>query len=215
MGGIVSGITDAVGLTNTDMEKKAGRNAAVNMAKANSLNKEQIEAAKEAIQFAKDQYADWSSVYGDIQENLGDYYKNLSAEKITVMGLQNQQMEYQQAVTAMEREAAQRGISGSGLEYAAKSSATFQNAEARALIRTNAPEAVAKAKQGFLALGLSQQPALLNNINNANAGLNNAYTAGVSANSGVAQSFLQQQTTAASNNQDAMGDLIGIGLGFL
>lgn len=193
----------------------AGAAASANLEEANALNKEQITAAKDNLQFAKTAYADWTAVYGDIEKNLGDYYKNLSADKLTALGLQNQQLEFQKAKAAIQKDMAQRGIANSGIEVAQTTNAAFQNAEARARIRTEAPEKVAEAKQGFLSLGLAKQPALLANVGNAATTVNAAYASGVSANSGVAQSYIGQQTQLDSQkaeNSNQIGGYVAQGV---
>ena len=190
----------------------AGGKAGENLAQANALNAEQIDLAKEQLKYSKDLYANWQAVYGDIQDNLGEYYKNLSVDKVTTLGLQNQQLEFQKAVKLLEKEAAKKGISDSGIEFTAKTNAAFQNAEAKAKIRTFAPEVVAQAQQGFLTLGLGSQPALLGNVSNANAVLSNSFASGISANSGVAQSYINQQTTLAEQ-QNSFAQDIGGGIG--
>jgi hypothetical protein len=214
IGSVVGAVASkAIGGGGKSEAKQAGANSKKSLKTANALNKEQIATAKENLQFAKDQYADWQSIYGPIEKNLGEYYKNLSADKITAMGLQNQQMEFQTAMASMERDMAQRGISGSGVEQGERNKATFQNAEARAKIRTNAPEVVAQAKQSFLTLGLSSRAAQLGNIGNAATGVNAAYNSGVGANAGVAQSFIGQQTqlsnTAITNENERAGAIAG------
>lgn len=215
MGGIVSKVTDAVGLTNTKGEKAAAANAAKANAQGYAMSKEQIALMKEQLQFQKDQYKDWQNIYGDVQKNLGDYYKTLGPEKITALGLENQQKEFQFASAELMKDMAQRGLSDSGIERAALATSKFQNAEARARIRTEAPEKVAQAKLGFLGVGLGQGTAMLGAVNNAAANANSAYSIGVAARSNAAGNFLQQQTQFSTNNTNAMGQIIGTGMGFI
>lgn len=214
MGSIVGGITDAIGLTDNKGEKKAARNAANASAAATAMSKEQIALMKEQLEFQKTQYGDWKALYGDIQENLGDYYKNLDPVDVTAMGLQNQQVEFQAAVKAMEREAAQRGLSGSGLEFAAKSNAIFQNAEARARIRTNTPKEVAEQKLSFLGVGLGQGTQMLGLINQAGANANNAFATGVNAQTTMAGNFLNRQTQVGLANMETMNNIFGTVTGY-
>lgn len=195
MGGIVGGITDAIGLT--DHKGQAKAQASADRAAGNSYA-----LSKEAIAFQKEQYKDWKAIYGDIQENLGEYYKNLTPEKLTSVGLVNQQKEYQMMKLNLEKEFAQKGISGSGVETAMKTSLAFQNAEARAGIRTGAEEAVAEKKLQFLGVGLGQGTAMLGNI----AGVT---TAGAATQANIAGQYLGQATQYGTNNQAAMSDLIG------
>ena len=71
MGKLVSGVTDALGLTNTKGEKRAAQAAATANANALAMSKDQIELAKQELAFQKEQYADWTNIYGDMQANLG------------------------------------------------------------------------------------------------------------------------------------------------
>lgn len=214
MGGIVGGITDAIGLTNHKGEEKAAKSAAAAQAAGTAMSKEQIALMKQQLEFQKDQYEDWKNIYGDLQENLGDYYKDMNAEDITAMGLTNQQREYQAAVKMIETEAAQRGISGSGMEFAAKSAATFSNATVRAKIRTDAPEVVASRKMGFLGLGLGQGTQMLGAINQAGGNANSAFATGVNFHGNMAGNYISQQTNLSNANTDAMGQIVGSAMGW-
>ena len=104
MGKVVGGITDAIGITDNEGERKAANAASDANAAATQLSKEQLEMAKAELQFQKDRYQDWQNIYGDIQENLGNYYKNLDPDQVATMGLQNQQREYQQVRNSIERD---------------------------------------------------------------------------------------------------------------
>lgn len=215
MGGIIGKVTDAVGLTNHKAEEAAAKAAGFANAQAYALTKEQIALQKEELQFQKDQYTDWKNIYGDVQKNLGDYYKALDGTKITALGLEAQQKEYQSAVQLMEREAAQRGISGSGIEYAAKSAATFQNAEARARIRADANKKAAEEKLGFLGVGLGQGTNMLGTIAAQSSNVNQAYTTGVNSRTAIAGGYLSNQASIGNSNREQMGSVIGAGVRYL
>lgn len=210
MGGVVSKVTDAVGLTS-----KVPGGGGASSAAADKLAKDNLKFQKQQFEFQKEQYTDWKAVYGDIQTNLGDYYKNLTPDTVTAMGLQNQQMEFQKARTAVQQDFAQRGLSNSGAEVATTSLGTFQNAEARARIRTEAPEKVAQDKLTFLGVGLGQGTAMLGNINSAASNVNSAYATGINGLYGMATNLNNNRTTVQGNNQNAMGQVIGAGIGFL
>lgn len=213
MGSIVSGVTGALGLTNS--VKSVGGNGAAEKAEIKKLSAEQITLAKDQLAFNKEQYSDWKAIYGDIEENLGNYYKNLSSDTLIATGLQKQQEEFQAARQALQKDFAQRGITGSGADVQATTIGQFQNAEARARIRTAAPAAVAAEKLSFLNTGLSQQAALLGGISNAASDLNSAYGGTINAYAGIAAQAGANAVGQNKNNSNAMGDLIGIGLGFL
>lgn len=214
MGSIIGKVTDAVGLTNHEAEEDAARLAQQNSAAGFALSKEQIALMKEQLEFQKEQYEDWKGIYGDIQDNLGEYYNDLNEDDLVALGLQNQQREYQEAVKLIKRDAAQRGITDSGLEFAATTSATFQNAEARAKIRTGGAKEVAEQQLSFLGVGLGQGAQLLGNINNASSNVNNAFNTGVNARTNTAANFIQQRTQFGLANIEAMGQIVGTAVGF-
>lgn len=198
MGKLVGGITDAIGLTDNKGQEKAAKNAAEASAQSLALS-------KEAIEFQKEQYADWKAIYGDIQENLGDYYKNLTPDRIVSLGLENQQREYQLARIEIDKEFARRGIDpSSGLALNTGANLNFQNAEARAKIRSSGETAVAEEKLRFLGVGLGQGTAMLGNI----AGVT-TNAAGTQAS--LAGAYIGQQTDLTKANIGSMGDLIGAG----
>jgi len=214
MGGVIGKVTDAVGLTNNKGAKDALNSANDAADVALKLGRQQIELMKEGLEFQKQQLTDWKAVYGDIETNLGNYYKNLNANDLTAMGLQNQQAEFQAARQEIIREAAQRGISNSGLEYAATSNANIVNAQERARIRTAAPSQVAAEKSNFLALGLGQRSNIQANIGNAYSGVSTAYSSQIATYNNQFQQYLQTYQNMAAQNQDTMGSVIGTAVGF-
>ena len=160
MGSLVSTVTDAVGLTNVRGEERARKNASAASDNANAM-------ARENLAFQKEQYAKWQSVYGDIQENLGEYYKNLGPDRIISLGLQNSQLEHQQAEDNIRRTMAQRGLGDSKFEAYTLANADIQNAHTRAQIRNSGQELANQQKMQFLGLGLNQGQNMLGNIGNA------------------------------------------------
>jgi hypothetical protein len=215
MGKVFGKVTDAIGLTDYEGQEQAAKQAGFANAQQYKLTQESIKLQKETLEFQKEQYEDWQNIYGDIQENLGEYYSDLNPDDLTALGLQNQQREFQRAVKTMEREAAQRGISGSGIEYAAKSTATFQNAEARARIRTEADERVAEQKLGFLGIGLNQGQNMLGNINQASSNVNQAYGTGINSYTSTGNAYRNQYTNISGANMDAAGQVVGTVAGFI
>lgn len=196
MGKVIGKVTDAVGLTDYEGQEKAAKAAGASSAAALAL-------AKEQIKFQKEQYADWKAVYGDIQTNLGDYYKKLTPEKVTALGLENQQKEFQAAMQQVDADFARRGISAdSGLVRSVKAKATFQNAEKRADIRTNAEQAVQDAKLGFLGVGLGQGTQMLGIIGNA-------YGQGINSQTSIATNAQNNYTQRSANNMSVAGDIFG------
>ncbi len=209
MGKVFGKVTDAIGLTNYSGEEKARRMAADANQAAIELQRENIALQKEVLDFNKEQYNDWKEIYGDIQENLGEYYNNLNPDDFIARGLQNQQREYQNAIKAIETEAAQRGISGSGLETAEKFRSTFQNAETRAEIRSSGEEQVNEQKLAFLGIGLGQGASYLGGVNSASSNVNNAYSTAINSRNSFGQNFIKQNTQYSMQNQDTAGTIVG------
>ena len=212
MGKIVGGITDAVGLTDHEGERKAAKAASSANSAAIQLSKEQLEMAKAELQFQKDQYQDWKNIYGDMQENLGNYYKNLDPDQVATMGLQNQQREYQQVRNSIERDFAQRGLTNSGQETSSLATTAVQNATARASIRENAAQATAERKMQFLGLGLGQGTQMLGLVGNASNNVTNAFSSAVNSRTNMANSYLNSSTQLSMANMKAMQDVAGAGL---
>lgn len=207
MGKIVSGITDAVGLTNTKGEKQAAKAAAQANANAYAMSQEQIELAKQQLDFQKEQYADWNNIYGDIQANLGDYYKSIDPDKLVTMGLEKQQQEFQQVRASIQRDFAQRGLSNSGQEIATTNTNMMQNATTRAAIRANGDQAANEQAMQFLGLGLGQGTQMLGIIGNAAGNANNAYSTGVQSQTSIGNSYLNRSTNYGMQGMANMGSI--------
>lgn len=207
MGGIVGGITDAIGLTNHAGEKQAANAAAANAAAASAMSAEQIALAKDQLEFQKDQYADWKNIYGDIQTNMGEYYKSLNPDKLVALGLEKQQKEFQQVQTAIKRDFAQRGLTNSGQEIITTAQNQVQNATARAAIRSSGEAAVNEQKMQFLGLGLGQGTQMLGIIGNAAGNVTNAYSSAVSSRTNIANSYLNKSTQYGVQGMANMGQL--------
>lgn len=199
MGSIIGGITGALGITTKP--SKLGGNGTAQIQQVDKLSAEQIK-------FMKDQLASWTSIYGDVEKNLGEYYKNLSPDTLIKTGLTNQQKEFQLAQQNITKELAQRGLAGSGMEVQANIVGGFQNAEARARIRTEAPAQIAQQKLGFLELGLNKQSNLIQGINNAYGNTINTY-----GNIATALNSSAQRQTQSNNERTA--DFLGTVLGFI
>ena len=211
MGGIIGGITDAIGLTNHKGEKQAANAAAEASAQSYAMSQEQIALAKDQLQFQKDQYGDWLNIYGDIQTNLGNYYKDLDPNKLVSLGLEKQQREFQQVQTAIQRDMAQRGMTNSGQDMVISAQNKVSNATARAAIRAGGDAAVAEQKMQFLGLGLNQGTQMLGIIGNSAANVTNAYSSAVNSRTNIANSYLGRSTQLSTNNTGAMSDLFSSG----
>lgn len=209
MGSIIGGITDAIGLTDHAGEKKAASAAADASAQGLAMSKEQIQFAKDQLDFQKQQYQDFQSVYGDLQTNIGNYYKNLTPDKITALGLENQQKEFQTVDKSIKQDMAQKGLTDSGIETAALTDNQFKNATARASIRTNADQAVIDEKLKFLGIGLGQGTQELGIIANSAGNVTNAYSNAVNSRTNVSGNYLNQATQLGVQNMKSMGDVVG------
>ena len=184
--------------------------------KASSAAKASAKAQKEAtdasakvalqqLEFSKQQYADWQAIFGPIQQNLADYYGSLDADKITALGLQNAQREFQASQAALEKTMAQRGIAGSGIEAAGQTALAAVQAQDKALIRTQAVDLAAQRKEKFLGLGLGLESSLSGNIQQSSGALSGVYQAAAGMAATNQQSALQQQAAA----YNAFGNVIG------
>lgn len=209
MGGIIGSVTDAVGLTDHKGEKKAAEAAANANAQGVAFSKEQIELAKENLDFTKEQYQDWKDIYGEVQENLGKYYNELSGDDLTVLGLEAQQQEFQAVEKSLQRDFAERGISGSGQELEVVSNAKISNATARASIRASSDRIATEEKLKFLGIGLGQGTQLLGTVGNSAANVTNAFSSAVNSRSNATNSYLGRATSLGVANIGAVSDLAG------
>lgn len=198
----------AAGLAISAYSAYSSQKAASKAAKqASSEAEAAAQAARESLDFQKEQYSDWKAVYGDLQTNLGDYYKSLTPERTTAMGLQNVQKEYQAAVKEIGIIAAQRGIANSGLETSALISARLDNAKQRATVRTMAPIQVAQEKAGFLSIGLQQGTQMLQTIGNA-------YNTSINSKTQLSGNYLDSSNKYGLQAADTMSSMGGMMAGW-
>lgn len=160
-------------------------------------------SAKQNTDFSKQQYEDWKAVYGPIQNNLSAYYSNLSPDYYATVGLENYETERQSALEDLGASLAQRGIQDSGVAAKLKSDKRINAASDRATIRRNATQQVMDKQQGFLAVGMGNNPT--NNYGQALA--NDANYARQTANT-AAQATGQAYSSAATT----VGSLVQTGL---
>lgn len=209
MGDIVSGITDALGLTNTSGEQ-ADASASEAASKASTqMSAAQIAFNQQQLAFQESQYSDWKSIYGSVEQNVGNYFNTLTPELLTAQGLQNQQSAFQQTQQATKQQFAQSGMANSGLEESTLANQTFANASTEASIRTSAPQQVAQEQEGFIGLGLGQGTSELATIANAGNTASQGYTAGVTSQASLSASDLAQATNQSIANMESTGDFLG------
>jgi len=221
MGGIVGGITDAIGLTDYKGQEEAARNAADAQRAATAAGQEiageNLEIQKRQLEWQKEQYNDWKKVFGDLSENMGSYYKNLSVATQVPKQLANVAIEKQNAIKNISQQLAQRGLSASGVQAAAMTGLEAQTAMKRADIRNTAQDQIMAQKTGFLSLGLNQGTGYAGvvaqqagNINSAsNIGANTMLQGGQL----TADAYMLNSNILGTKN-DAMAQDIGTAVGF-
>lgn len=163
--GGLGAVTDFVGLTDYKgaEQQQAAASAAIAQGNKDALqiSRENIAFQREQFDYQKEQYADWEAVYGDLQKNLGDYYNSISGSSVASKQLSAQASAYAQADKELTQALAQRGISGSGIEAAARTTMSMQKANQTAQVRATADEQAAQQKLGFLGVGLGQGTQML------------------------------------------------------
>lgn len=205
--GGLGAVTDFVGLTDYKGAEaqqsqaiaatQAGTDASVQMSREN------IAFQREQMQFQKDQYNDWKAVYGDLQENLGSYYKNLSGSSLANKQLAAQAQEFKQAERELTKTLAQRGISGSGIEAAARTTMAVQSASQRSQIRASADQQANAQKMSFLGLGLGQGTQMLGTMTNQAGTVGTSFN--TMANNQLQGAMAQGQIGSAYAQQNLSG----------
>jgi hypothetical protein len=148
--GLFGGITKAVGgIVGGVLGSSASKSAS---SSASSAERAQLD-------FAKQQYEDWKNVYGPVQDNLSSYYSNLSPDYYETLGLENFELERNNAMDQMDTYLAQQGLVGSGIATQLKATADLTAASERAKIRRQAPQQVATDQMNFLSIGMNANPA--------------------------------------------------------
>ena len=213
MGSIVSGITDAIGLTNHKAEEQAAANAANAAAQQAELGKEGLAMSKEQLEFQREQYNDWKDIYGTLQEQINDYYLRYDASDVIAQKLGQLDQQYGQQEKQLTKALAQRGLSGSGAEAQGLTQLALGEAAQKSNIRSSAADEAINRRMNFLGLGLGQGANMLGiNAQVSNSGVNAAVNlAGQNAQIAGQQSTLQGKLGVA--NMKAMGDIVGLGGG--
>lgn len=168
----------------------------------------QYETSMEQLEFAKQQYADWEGIFGPIQQNLSQYYQHLSPDTYSALGIQNIEKQYAQSRQNLDQELAKRGITNSGATVAGLTQLEQARMLGNAEVRTNAPQMVASAKQGFLNAGLGVQ-------SNVQSGISNAYSNQMSILGQQSSNSLQQSNlyaTQAAQGYAGIGSSVGAGI---
>ncbi len=175
------------------------------------------ELAAQQQQAAQDQYNDWEAMFGPIQENLSNYYSSMDPKDFARMGKGTIDEAYQTASDSLQKNLAQRGIQGGGVEAGAQAQLESATALARGQNVINAENTYNQAQQSFLQSGNQQSAAELNYLNSFNPNqtqlgsgmLTNAYGMTPST-AGVSNAFTNSAATAGNQanvygNQAATG----------
>lgn len=139
----------------------------------------------------------WEDIFGPVMDNLSSFYSNLTPAMLATTGLEAQQKEFQAAQTQVQKQFAQRGITG-GAQAAISADMAMQNAKAKADIRRDAELQVPQLQQDFV-----------KNMSN----VVNPYLAGeISTTAALGQNKAQTQLSLAqldANQQLSLGDVEG------
>ena len=166
---------------------------------AKDANKQASRSQQNQLNFEKQKYEDWKAIYGDVEANLSDYYNGLTPELYISKGLSAFQQERETAMQRVRETLAQRGIqSDSALAVSIEAQEELRAAETRASIRSEAELKTAEAKQGFLQIGLGQNPS---------AGLSNALANKASADATRSLYEQQQRDQAVAGTASLVTDL--------
>jgi len=218
MGGIVGGITDAVGLTNHKGERQAAENAARASANQAALGKESLAMSKDQLAFQRAQYEDWKDIYGTLQEQINDYYMKYDASDVIANKLAQIDQQYSQQEKQLTRSLAQRGLSTSGLEAQGLTQLARGEAAQKSAVRNSAADEAINKRMQFLGLGLGQGTQMLGtNAQVSNNGVNAAVNlAGQNAQIAGQQTALQGQLSAANmkNTSSVVGMAAGMYSGY-
>lgn len=137
----------------------------------------------------------WEDIFGPVMDNLSSFYSNLSPTTLAATGLQIQQQEFQTAQEQVQKQFAQRGITG-GAQQLIDTQMQVSNARARADIRRDAELQVPQLQQDFVKT--------MSNVVNP-------YLAGeISTTAALGQNKAQTQLSLAqleANQQLSLGDV--------
>lgn len=138
---------------------------------------EQNAIARQKLQFAQEQYADWQKRYGKVNQDLANYYSNLSATgfrqkmELANNAAANQTLKnFDTSLKNMQTTFAKQGMSNSGASAAAELqmqgnllSAQASNNFTNEMNKLSADQMVADQKMNYAALG-KQEQAMVNSM---------------------------------------------------
>lgn len=160
-----------------------------------------VDAARQQDEWARQRYNEQKAIYGDIEQNLANYYKTLTPEKKTSLGLDRYDQQFRLAQDKVAQTMAQRGLTGSGIEAEANYQMELQAAKDRAEIANQTEDLVRQQQLGFLGYGTGQTGLAAQMMANSNANYANA----LSSN---AANWLNIANQAGNSAADAFGALM-------
>ena len=181
--------------------KKAGKQADAARKSADNSAALQNEVSMEQLAFSKQQYDDWQSIFGPVQQNLSSYYKNLSPDTVTSLGLQNLEHEYTRSAQLLDQALAIRGITNSGATESGLTQLEQTRMLGRTQVRNDASNIIAQQQANYLNIGMGQQSQL-------QQGINNAYTQQMNIHG---QAYANQMNLARQQNDLAYKSAAGVG----
>lgn len=207
VGAIVGAAAIGAG-TSISASKSASKSADKAYASADAASQLQYETSMEQLAFQKEQYADWENIFGPIQDNLSSYYKNLSADSVASLGIQNIEQSYVQSRQNLDTQLAKRGITNSGATAAGLTSLENTRMLGKAEVRSTAEQTVAQQQLGFLGAGLGLESGLQQGVSSAYSNQMNMY--GQNAQNQLNQAG--QYTGQAAQAYSGIGSSIGQGI---
>lgn len=160
-----------------------------------------VDAARQQDEWARQRYNEQKAIYGDIEQNLANYYKTLTPEKKTSLGLDRYDQQFRLAQDKVAQTMAQRGLTGSGIEAEANYQMELQAAKDRAEIANQTEDLVRQQQLGFLGYGTGQTGLAAQMMANSNANYANALGSS-------AASWLNIANQAGNSAADAFGALM-------
>ena len=131
---------------------------------------------KEGVEYAQNRMQEWENTFGSVEQNIKAYLDTLTPDSYEARGITAVQTAYASQKKHLEEQLAQRGLDSSGA-YAKGLSVLDQTAAQNiADVRIKAPEEVNKQKMAFLNLGMQENQAITNELNNAYSSRTQAQT---------------------------------------
>ena len=208
MVGAIVGSAALGAATSYSSSKSASKSADKAYASADAASQLQYETSMEQLNFQKEQYADWENIFGPIQDNLSSYYKNLSADSVASLGIQNIEQSYTQSRQNLDTQLAKRGITNSGATAAGLTSLENTRMLGKAEVRSTAEQTVAQQQLGFLSAGLGLQSGLQQGVSNAYSNQANILGQQSTADTNSANNYSNQAAQAYSG----IGSSVGTGI---